>query len=132
MPRLFFLLSFAALLGSAQTPAVPSPGKPGPPAPLPHFEDIGPRAGLTVPHISSPDKRYIIESVSGGIGLIDCDNDGKLDIVAVNGSNVDRYRKQGGDPMITLYHQDANLKFSDITQQAGLTHKGWGMGGAGG
>jgi hypothetical protein len=95
---------------------------------LPHFEDIGQQAGLTVSHISSPDKRYIIESVSGGIGLIDCDNDGKLDIIAVNGSNVDRYRKQGGDPMITLYHQDANLKFSDITQQAGLSHKGWGMG----
>lgn len=95
---------------------------------LPHFEDVGRQAGLTVSHISSPDKRYIIESVSGGIGLIDCDNDGKLDIVVVNGSTVDRYRKQGGDPMVTLYHQDGNLKFSDITQQGGLTHKGWGMG----
>ena len=83
---------------------------------------------MTVPHISSPDKRYIIESVSGGIGLIDCDNDGKLDIIAVNGSNVDRYRQQGGDPMITLYHQDSDLKFTDITREAGLTRKGWGMG----
>jgi hypothetical protein len=97
-------------------------------AALPHFEDIGQQAGLTVSHISSPDKRYIIESVSGGIGLIDCDNDGKLDIIAVNGSNVDRYRQHGGDPMITLYHQDADLKFSDITKQAGLNRIGWGMG----
>jgi hypothetical protein len=95
---------------------------------VPQFEDIGQQAGLTVSHISSPDKRYIIESVSGGIGLIDCDNDGKLDIIAVNGSNVDRYRRQGGDPMITLYHQDADLKFSDITKQAGLNRIGWGMG----
>ena len=99
-----------------------------PPAPLPHFEDVGQQAGLTVSHISSPDKRYIIESVSGGVGLIDCDNDGKLDIVTVNGSNVDRYRKQGGDLLVTLYHQDADLKFTDITAQAGLTRKGWGMG----
>ncbi len=98
------------------------------PIPVPHFEDIAPRAGLTVSHISSADKRYIIESVSGGVGLIDCDNDGKLDIVTVNGSNVDRFRKQGGDPMITLYQQDADLKFTDITRQAGLAHKGWGMG----
>lgn len=30
--------------------------------------------------------------------------------------------------MITLYHQDAGLKFTDITKAAGLTHKGWGMG----
>jgi hypothetical protein len=97
-------------------------------ASMPHFEDIGRQAGLNVAHISSPDKRYIIESVSGGIGLIDCDNDGKLDIIAINGSNVDRYRQHGGDPMITLYHQDADLKFTDITKQAGLNHIGWGMG----
>jgi enediyne biosynthesis protein E4 len=95
---------------------------------LPHFEDVGQQAGLTVSHISSPEKRFIIESVSGGIGLIDCDNDGKLDIIAVNGSNVDRYRQHGGDPMITLYHQDADLKFTDITKRAGLNRIGWGMG----
>jgi hypothetical protein len=94
---------------------------------VPIFEDIAASSGLTVPHISSKDKRYVIESMSGGIGLFDCDNDGKLDIVVVNGSTVDRYR-QGGDPLVTLYHQDANLKFTDITEKAGLTRKGWGMG----
>ena len=95
--------------------------------PIPRFEDITKRAGLTVPHNSTPEKRYIVESMSGGVGFIDCDNDGKLDILTINGSSVDRYRK-GGDPMITLYHQDADLKFTDITQAAGLTRKGWGMG----
>lgn len=30
--------------------------------------------------------------------------------------------------MVTLYHQDANLHFTDVTQQAGLTTLGWGMG----
>src|SRR5579864_5320583 len=98
-----------------------------PPKPVPQFEDITKSAGLTVPHNSTPEKRYIVESMSGGVGFIDCDNDGKLDIITVNGSSVDRYRK-GGDPMITLYHQDDNLKFRDITQAAGLTEKGWGMG----
>jgi hypothetical protein len=95
--------------------------------PVPVFEDIGARAGLTASHVSSKDKRYVIESMSGGVGLFDCDNDGKLDIVVVNGSTVDRYR-QGGDPMVTLYHQDADLKFTDITEKAGLARKGWGMG----
>ena len=94
----------------------------------PRFEDIAQSAGLTVSHVAAPEKRYIVESVSGGIGLIDCDNDGKLDIVVVNGSSVDRYRKNGGDLLVTLYHQDADLKFTNITQQAGLNRKGWGMG----
>jgi hypothetical protein len=93
----------------------------------PVFEDVAKRSGLTVPHISSPDKRYVIESMSGGVGLFDCDNDGKLDIVTINGSTVDRYRT-GGDPMITLYHQEPDGTFKDITKAAGLTRRGWGMG----
>src|SRR5580704_7080523 len=105
----------------AKPPASPPPQKvqeTGLPASLPQFEDVAAKAGLTVAHISSPDKKYIVESMSGGVGLIDCDNDGKLDIITVNGSTVERYR-QGGDPMITLYHQDADstvnaVKFTDI------------------
>jgi hypothetical protein len=65
--------------------------------------------------------------MGGGIALFDCDNDGKLDIVVVNDSSIDQFR-QGGGPMITLYRQDAGLQFTDITQTAGLTTRGWGMG----
>ena len=97
------------------------------PASVPQFEDISRQAGLTVSHISTPEQHYIIESMSGGIALFDCDDDGKLDIAMVNGSTVDRYRA-GGDPLITLYHQDSDLRFTNITQSAGLTRKGWGMG----
>ena len=136
------LCSWVALLCTATPLAQTTPAKaatqaappksqaqpsPAPQSPVPQFEDVAPKAGLTVPHISSPDKRYIVESMSGGVGLMDCDNDGKLDIVTVNGSTVDRYR-HGGDPLITLYHQDSDLKFTDITKSAGLTRKGWGMG----
>jgi hypothetical protein len=95
--------------------------------PVPVFRDIAAQVGLTASHISSREKYYVIESMSGGVGLFDCDNDGKLDIVMVNGSTVDRY-KQGGDLLVTLWHQDADLKFTDITEKAGLTRKGWGMG----
>jgi enediyne biosynthesis protein E4 len=82
--------------------------------------------------LPQPGNRYVIESTSGGVGFIDCDNDGRLDIVTVNGSSVDRYR-QGGDPMVTLYRQTGDpkmgeLRFTDVTQAAGLTRKGYGMG----
>src|SRR5437660_1085812 len=119
MRELLVLGLFLSLVASAQTPA--------PKLPLPQFKDVAKEAGLTVSHISTPEKKYIVESMSGGAGLIDCDNDGKLDIITVNGSTIDRFR-QGGDPMITLYHQEADFKFSDITKIAGLARKGWGMG----
>ena len=95
---------------------------------VPIFRDIAAQAGLNASHISSADKHYVVESMSGGIGLFDCDNDGKLDIVMVNGSTVDRYRRSGGDPLVTLWHQNSDLKFTDVTQRAGLARKGWGMG----
>jgi hypothetical protein len=99
---------------------------------VPTFEDISARAGLSVAHIASPEKKYIVESMSGGAGFIDCDNSGTLSALVVNGSTVERYRN-GGDRMVTLYRQVANreggvVKFEDITQTAGLTRKGWGMG----
>jgi hypothetical protein len=133
----------AAAIGLAQ--AAPAKSHPGESAsgesvhkqdaaqvsPVPPFEDIASKSGLTVSHISSPDKKYIVESMSGGVGLIDCDNDGKLDIITVNGSTVERY-KRGGDLLITLYHQDDSKsgipQFTDITKSSGLTRKGWGMG----
>jgi enediyne biosynthesis protein E4 len=92
-----------------------------------HFHDIRAQAGLHPAPPSTTIARYLVEMMGGGIALLDCDNDGKLDIAVVNDSTVDRYRA-GGDPMITLYHQEAGLKFKDVTQESGLTTKGWGMG----
>ncbi|HEV2172553.1 MAG TPA: VCBS repeat-containing protein, partial [Nitrospira sp.] len=84
---------------------------------------------MTYPH-SSSERRYIVETMGGGgVALLDCDNDGRLDIAVVNDSTIDRFLA-GGDPMITLYHQDgsgANLHFTDVTAAAGLNTRGWGM-----
>src|SRR5438128_2357678 len=107
-PSWFLFLGLSATLW-AQRPGSSALGRlaPPPPAkqaasgkkanstakpPVPIFKDIAQQAGLTVSHLSSNEKRYVIESMSGGVGLFDCDNDGKLDIVMVNGSTVDRYR----------------------------------------
>src|SRR5215471_7524701 len=91
------------------------------------FRDIGRDAGLTFVPFSSMQQKYVIENVSGGIALLDCDNDGLLDIAVVNDSSVDRFRA-GGDLMLTLYRQSGDLMFTNITKEAGLATKGWGMG----
>src|ERR1700682_2740349 len=132
------LLTFKSLAAQSQGPQrVPVPIPPSakrPPKkdhsgfpPVPTFKDVAAQLGLTVQHISTGEKRYILESMSGGVGLIDCDGNGRQDIVIVNGSTVDRYRA-GGDLMVTLYHQESDGTFKDITKQAGLTRLGWGMG----
>ena len=96
-----------------------------------HFRDMANQAGLlTIPR-SRPDRRYVVETMGGGgIALLDCDNDGKLDIAVVNDSTIEQYLK-GGDLMVTLYHQDmtsGSLHFTDVTRSAGLNTTGWGMG----
>ena len=100
-------------------------------APSLRFRDIGPKVGLTtLPH-SAPVKQYLVEMMGGGVGLFDCDNDGRLDIVTVTDSTVDTYL-HGGELMVTLYHQDTRLggpiHFSNVTTASGLTTRGWGMG----
>jgi enediyne biosynthesis protein E4 len=111
----FLLIGFflAPCLGAQSTPI--------------HFREIGKEAGLSKVPFSSMKQHYVVETISGGVALFDCDNDGKLDILVVNDSTIEQ-AKSGGVPMVTLYHQGENLKFTDITKEAGLTHKGWGMG----
>ncbi len=48
------------------------------------FTDITEKAGITFTHVSAPEKKYIVESMSGGVALLDYDNDGYLDIYLVN------------------------------------------------
>jgi hypothetical protein len=99
------------------------------------FVDVSASSGLVVAHVSTPEKRFIVESMSGGAALLDCDGDGSLDVAVVNGSSVERV-KAGGDLFVTLYRQlpgtrglaDAPPKFENVTAAAGLARKGWGMG----
>jgi len=112
--RCYCLLLLIAI-SHAQTPPI-------------HFREANSGLHIPVPGSNISEKKYIIQQMSGGVALFDCDNDGKLDIAVVNDSTLDHYRNAGGDPMVTLYHQDAGFTFSDITKSAGLSHRGWSMG----
>src|SRR3984893_10686825 len=93
------------------------------------FVDITAQAGITFKHVYSPEKKYIVESMSGGVALFDYDNDGFLDIYLVNSLTVDLVKSKQKTRSL-LYHNNGDGTFTDVTDKAGVGDIGWGMGGA--
>ncbi|HEV3470203.1 MAG TPA: CRTAC1 family protein [Pyrinomonadaceae bacterium] len=93
------------------------------------FTDVAAQAGVNFKHVSTPEKRYIVESMSGGVALIDFDNDGYLDIYFVNSLTVDLVRSKG-KTRSALYRNLGDGTFADVTERAGVGDIGWGMGAA--
>jgi hypothetical protein len=93
----------------------------------PRFIDITEQAGVNFKHVSSPEKRYIVESMSGGVALFDYDNDGRLDIYLVNSLTVDLVKSKG-KTRSALYRNVGDGTFADVTDKAGVGDVGWGMG----
>jgi hypothetical protein len=93
------------------------------------FTDITERAGIKFRHVASPDKKYIVESMSGGLALIDYDADGYPDIYFVNSLTVDLV-KSNEKTVSALYRNNGDGTFTDVTDKAGVGSVGWGMGAA--
>jgi len=91
------------------------------------FTDITAQSGITFKHVASPEKKYIVESMSGGVALFDYDNDGDLDIYLVNSLTVDLVKSKGKTKS-DLYRNDGNGKFTEVAAKAGVSDIGWGMG----
>jgi enediyne biosynthesis protein E4 len=109
---------------SAQNPpSVPPPQREG----AVRFTDVAQSAGVTFKHTYSPEKRYIVESMSGGVALFDFDNDGLLDLFLVNSLTVDML-KSNKRAKCALYRNNGGGTFADVTDKAGVGDLGWGMG----
>src|SRR6201996_4405471 len=126
------LLSLLLLLPFCASPKTPKP------SPEPQFK-LTPLHGIDFILRNSPTPRkYLIETMPGGVALLDYNNDGLLDIFLVNAGHV-------RDPMLKgvefdrrnpnywnrLYRQNKDGSFTDVTKQAGLTDAGdsnYGMG----
>src|SRR6267154_895493 len=91
------------------------------------FTDITRQAGIQFKHVFSPEKKYIAESMSGGVALFDYDNDGYLDIYFVNSLTVD-LAKSHQKTRSALYHNNGDGTFTDVTDKAGVGDIGFGMG----
>jgi enediyne biosynthesis protein E4 len=104
----------------------------------PRFEVKLPRGlDFTLQNSPTPQK-YLIETMPGGVALLDYNNDGLLDIFLVNGGHVSSPMKspenfERHDPKYwnRLYRQNKDGSFTDVTEQAGLSNAGdgnYGMG----
>jgi hypothetical protein len=77
------------------------------------------------------DKRFIMETMCGGVAVFDYDNDGWMDIYLVNGSTLDDMHA-GKCHSGKLYRNNHDGTFTDVTAKSGLNHCGWGFGVAAG
>lgn len=94
---------------------------------LPQLTDITQFTGIKFFHISSPDKKYIVESMSGGAALIDYDRDGWPDIYFTNAPTVEM-ALAGQKARCALYRNKGDGAFTDVTDKAGVGEAGWAMG----
>ena len=138
-----FGLAAAILLATTVAPARTaaqgvSMGSPPPPSAkavrcngrtIPQLEDVTDKAGIHFTHFSAPENRYIVESMSGGVLLLDYDRDGWLDIYFTNAPTVEMALR-GERAQGALYRNNHDGTFTDVTEKAGLNSPCFGMGGA--
>jgi enediyne biosynthesis protein E4 len=94
------------------------------------FEDVTRAAGLSgwKHTMGAADKKLIIDTNGSGVGLIDYDNDGWLDIYLVNGSTFNALDGKVEPPHAALFHNNHDGTFTDVAAKAGVTNDRWGFG----
>lgn len=149
---LLFILFFCLLARTtlqAQTPTPEQTGKsydmaeikrpattaPQFPSPV-NFTDITALTGIDFRHYASPTSlKYLPETMGAGVGLIDIDKDGLLDIFFTNGALIEEKMPKDAMPdkadkkfWNRLYRQKKDGTFEDVTEKAGVKGTGYGFG----
>ncbi len=93
------------------------------------FEDISEKAGIRFVTQNSPtSNKNQIETMVAGVGLLDYDGDGYLDIYLVNGAAIPSLQKDSPKYWNRLYRNNHDGTFTDVTERAGVAGSGYGMG----
>jgi enediyne biosynthesis protein E4 len=127
---LVYLAVLVSLPFSGFTQSSPLEGVPG------RFIDATAKLGIHFQDQASPtSKKYLLETMGSGVGVLDYDNDGRLDIFFANGARIDDPTAPGtipekSDPKYfnRLYHQKQDGTFEDVTEKAGLAGIGYSTG----
>ncbi len=103
------------------------------------FRDAAAETGLNFRHFTGATGQYYLPEIMGsGVALIDYDNDGDLDVYLIQGAELGPDRQllfpppRGSKPGNRLFRNElketGHLKFTDVTETAGVGHVGYGMG----
>jgi tetratricopeptide (TPR) repeat protein len=106
-------------------------GSGGPALAAPTFEDIAVAAGLNFRLENSPTpSKHQIETMPGGVAVLDYNNDGLMDVYFTNGAESPSLRKSSPRFWNRLYRNNGGGTFTDVTAQAGVQGAGYLMGAA--
>ena len=123
--------AFAVLLAarggwhSREASGQPSPKPSAPPVSAGgHFTDIRSSAGITfVQDSTQSDEKYYLETMGTGVGWIDFDQDGLMDLYFVQSAATDAYKPL--HPLRSaLYRNNGDGTFTDVTEKAGVGGEG--------
>ena len=104
--------------------------------PTPQFVNIVPASGVNFKLQSSRTmQKYLVESMPGGVALLDYNGDGLQDLFFVNGARLKNPMPPGVEPDKSepqywnrLYRNNGDGTFTDVTVSAGLQGRFFGMG----
>jgi hypothetical protein len=106
------------------------PGRDNPPWAI-RFRDVAAKAGLEFVLENNPTPRkYLVETMAGGVAAFDYDGDGLTDIYFTNGASLPSLQKTSSRYWNRLYRNLGGLHFQDVTEQAGVASAGYSMGAA--
>ncbi len=102
------------------------------------YVDATASSGLRFLHRNSKtSEKYLIETMTGGVALIDYDGDGWEDVFFVNGAKLkdpqpdnEILDKSAPEFWNRMFHNNKDGTFTDVTEKTGLRGKGYGMGAA--
>jgi len=87
----------------------------------PHFTDIAPRSRIEyVSNNHYTGRKYFQQPMCGGVGILDFDNDGKMDIFFSNGAQFPELKKTGPSFYNCLLRNKGDGTFEDVTAKAGI------------
>jgi enediyne biosynthesis protein E4 len=88
------------------------------------YTNVAKAAGLTFKQdATASDQKYYLETMGTGVGWIDYDNDGLLDLYFVQSAATDSYRPP--QPLHSaLFHNNGDGTFTEVTAKAGVGAEG--------